>query len=102
MAEKKKKAGSEPGTMDNVKKAIGKAAGLTSLKLKYNRTAARRKEAYTRLGELSYALHRPRKDSVPADIHTAIEATVAEITELSHELVELSLRIEILKADMKK
>ncbi len=102
MAEKKKTTTTaEPGALDNVKKTLSKTADLAGLKMKYHKTAGRRKDAYTRLGELSYALYRPRTDTVPADIHTAIEATVAEITNLSHELTELSLRIELLKADMK-
>ncbi len=103
MADKKKTApvNAEPGAMDGVKKALGKAADLTSLKLKYRRTAARRKDAYTRLGELSYAKYRPRDGAVPADIEDAIAATVHDITNLSHELTELALRIELLKADMK-
>ncbi len=84
------------------KRALGKAADLTSLKMKLRRTQTRRRDAYTRLGELSYALHRPRDGAVPDDITTAIDTTVREITALSHEITELELRVELLKADMKK
>lgn len=102
MAEKKKTATADETPMDGVKKAIGKAADLTSLRLKLRRTISRRKEAYTRLGELAYEKYRPRKNAVTQDIESAIAATVTEITELSHEITELSLRVEILRADAKK
>ncbi len=95
-------ATTEGTTMDSVKKTLGKAADLTSLKLKQRRIAARRKDAYTRLGELSYAKYRPRNGAVPADIEIAIEDTMREITALSMELTELSLRVELVKTDMKK
>ncbi len=100
MADKKKKtADEEVSTMDKLKKAIDKATDLASLKIKYKRTAARRKDAYVRLGELAYALHRPRRDAVPSDISAAMNTVVDEITHLSQEMTELSLRIELLKAD---
>ncbi len=104
MAEKQtaKTAASEGNSaMDHVKKSLGLAADLTSLKLKLRKTVSRRKEAYTRLGELSYVTRRPRKDTVTEDIEAAITATVDEITELSHEITELKLRLELLKAEMK-
>ncbi len=102
MAEKKKKTTkAEPGALEGVKKTLSQTATLAQLKYQHGRTAAARKDAYARLGELSYALYRPRTDSVPADINAAIQATVAEITSLSAELTELALRIEILKANLK-
>ncbi len=93
-----KQVNAEPGVMENVKKALEKTADLTSLKLKLRSTKNRRKEAYARLGELSYTKYRPRETTVPADIERAIANTVAEITDLSHEITELNLRLEILKA----
>lgn len=91
----------QPSALDGVKKSLGKAADLASLKIKLRQTMAKRKAAYTRLGELSYAKYRPRKDAVAEEIETAITNTVAEITELSHEITELNLRVNLLKADMK-
>ena len=58
----------------------------------------KRKNAYTRLGELSYAKYRPRTGDVPEDIEAAINTAVQEITELTHAIVELELRIKLLKA----
>ena len=84
--------------MDGVKKGLNKAADLTSLKIKLGQAKANRKNAYTRLGELSYAKYRPRTGDVPEDIEAAITAAVAEITELTHTIVELELRIKLLKA----
>lgn len=90
------------GVLSDVKKNLGRAADITALRLKIRKTAARRKDAYTRLGELSYAKYRPRNTAVPADIEAAIAATVSEITALSHELTELKLRLELFKADASK
>ncbi len=90
------------GVFSDVKKNLSRAADLTSLRLRIRKTAAARKDAYTRLGELSYAKYRPRETAVPADIEEAIAATVKEITDLSHELTELKLRLELLKTDAGK
>ena len=84
--------------MDGVKKSLGKAADMTSLKIKLGQAKTKRKNAYTRLGELSYAKYRPRTGDVPEDIEAAINAAVQEITELTHAIVELELRIKLLKA----
>ncbi len=96
MAQNKKQS----AAMDNVKKSIGKAADLTSLKIKLAQTRTKRKNAYTRLGELAYTTYRPRTDAVTEDIEKAIGATVDEITALSQTILELELRIKLLKADM--
>jgi hypothetical protein len=82
----------------NVKKSLGKAADITSLKIKRMRAENRRKEAYRHLGELAYAKHRPRPDDVTEDIDNAIAASVTEITELSQTITELDLRIKLVKA----
>ena len=84
--------------MNTVKKSIGFAADLTSLKLKLSKAKSKRKNAFTRLGELSYTKYRPRTNVVTNDIESAISATVREITVLNHEITELELRIKILKA----
>ena len=84
--------------MDGVKKGLNKAADLTSLKIKLTQAKAKRKAAYTRLGELSYSKYRPRTTDVSEDIENAIAAAVAEITDLTHEITELELRIKLLKA----
>ncbi len=98
MAEKKHSAAPETS---GVKKTLNQAGELARLKLEHRRTVARRKEAYARLGELIYNQRHPRKGSKPADLDTAVNAAVAEITRLSEALVDLSVRMEILKADMK-
>lgn len=85
-------------TLNGVKKTLGKAADITSLKLKRCQAEAKRKEAYRYLGELSYAKYRPRPDDVPEDIDNAISATVAEITNLNQTVIELDLRIKLIKA----
>ncbi|MBQ9151884.1 MAG: hypothetical protein IJX72_06510 [Clostridia bacterium] len=90
----------QPSALDSVKKSIGKAADLTSLKIKLGQAKAKRKNAYTHLGELSYTKYRPRTDEVTEDIETAIQNTVNEITACSQEILELELRIKLLKADM--
>lgn len=84
--------------MEDVKKGIGKAADLTSLKFKLGQAKVKRKNAYARLGELAYVTYRPRKDTVTEDIERAIAATVEEITDLSQTVTELELRIKLLKA----
>ena len=84
--------------MEGVKKGLNKAADLTSLKIKLGQAKANRKNAYTRLGELSYSKYRPRTTDVSADIESAIQSTVAEITELTQTIVELDLRIKLLKS----
>lgn len=86
-------------TWEGIKKSVNKAADVASLKFKLHTTENRRKEAYTRLGELSYAKLRPRRSEVAEDIEEAIAKTVSEITELTHEIAELKIRVEILKAD---
>jgi hypothetical protein len=83
---------------DNVKKGLEFAAELTRLKFKLSQAKNKRKNAYTRLGELSYTKYRPRTTDVTEDIENAIAAVVAEITDLNHEIVELELRIKLLKA----
>ena len=88
----------QPSTKDNVKKGFEFAADLTRLKFKLGKAKSRRKNAYTRLGELSYTKYRPRTTDVTEDIENAIAAVVAEITDLNHEIVELELRIKLLKA----
>lgn len=88
----------QPATKDNVKKGFEFAADLTRLKFKLGKAKSRRKNAYTRLGELSYTKYRPRTTDVTEDIENAIAAVVAEITDLNHEIVELELRIKLLKA----
>ena len=83
---------------DNVKKGLELAADVARLKFKLSQTKNKRKNAYTRLGELSYTKYRPRTTDVTEDIENAIAAEVAEITNLTHEIVELELRIKLLKA----
>ena len=89
---------SQPSAMDNVKKSLGLAADKASLKFKLGKAKSRRKDAYTRLGELSYTKYRPRTNDVTEDIENAIAATVNEITALNHEITELELRIKLLKS----
>ena len=96
MAENQNKKQSK--AMDNIKKGFEYAADLTSLKIKLSKAKSKRKDAYTRLGELSYTKYRPRTTDVTEDIENAIAAVVAEITDLNHEIVELELRIKLLKA----
>ena len=96
MAQKEKSS----SVMEDVKKGIGKAADLTSLKFKLGQAKTKRKNAYTRLGELAYSTYRPRTDAVTADIENAIAATVNEITALSQTITELELRIKLLRAEM--
>ena len=88
----------QPTAKDNVKKGLEFAAELTRLKFKLSQAKNKRKNAYTRLGELSYTKYRPRTTDVTEDIENAIAAEVAEITNLTHEIVELELRIKLLKA----
>lgn len=88
----------QPSAMDNVKKSLGLAADKASLKFKLAKAKSRRKDAYTRLGELSYTKYRPRTNDVTEDIENAIAATVNEITALNHEITELELRIKLLKS----
>ena len=88
----------QPAAKDNVKKGFEFAADLARLKFQLGKAKSRRKDAYTRLGELSYTKYRPRTTDVTEDIENAIAAVVAEITDLNHEIVELELRIKLLKA----
>lgn len=94
-------AQNQSSALDGVKKSLGKAADLTSLKIKLRQTQTKRKAAYQRLGELAYTKHRPRPDDVTEDIENAISAAVAEITDLNHAVTELELRIKLVKAQMK-
>ena len=86
---------------EGVKKGLGKAADLASLKIKLQKTENKRKDAYRRLGELAHVKYIPRPDRVAEDIEKAIAATVSEITELSNAITELELRIKLVKAQMK-
>ena len=88
----------QPTATDNVKKGLEFAAELTRLKFKLSQAKNKRKNAYTRLGELSYTKYRPRTTDVTEDIENAIAAEVAEITNLTQEIVELELRVKLLKA----
>jgi hypothetical protein len=88
----------QPTAKDNVKKGLELATDIARLKFKLSQAKNRRKNAYTRLGELSYTKYRPRTTDVTEDIENAIAAVVAEITDLTHEIVELELRIKLLKA----
>ena len=88
----------QPTAKDNVKKGLELAADIARLRFKLSQAKSRRKAAYTRLGELSYTKYRPRTTDVTEDIENAIAAEVAEITNLTHEIVELELRIKLLKA----
>ena len=87
-------------TWNNLKRGLGKASDLASLKMKLGQAKTRRRNAYAHLGELAYTTYRPRTDSVTEDIESAINATVGEITELSQTITELELRIKLLKADL--
>ena len=88
----------QPAAKDNVKKGLELAADIARLKFKLSQAKNKRKNAYTRLGELSYTKYRPRTTDVTEDIENAIAAEVTEITNLTHEIVELELRIKLLKA----
>lgn len=83
---------------EGIKKSLGLAADVASLRFKLGKAKSRRKAAYTRLGELSYTKYRPRTTDVSEDIENAIAVAVAEITDLTHEITELELRIKLLKA----
>jgi flagellar biosynthesis chaperone FliJ len=85
--------------MDGVKKGLNKAADKAALRFKLGQAKAKRKAAYTHLGELAYNKYRPRTTKVTEDIESAIVASVNEITELTQQIVELELRIKLLKAD---
>ena len=85
-------------TMDSIKKGFEYAADLTSLKFKLGKAKCKRKDAYARLGELSYTKYRPRATDIPEDIEKAISAVMDEINILNHEIIELELRIKLLKA----
>ena len=95
MAQEKKQS----PAMDEVKKGLSKAADMAALKFKLGQVKAKRKAAYTRLGELAYNKYRPRTTKVTEDIESAIIAAVNEVTELTQQIVELELRIKLLKAD---
>lgn len=90
--------GNQSSAAEGIKKSLGYAADLTSLKIKLGKAKNRRKAAYTRLGELSYTKYRPRTTDVSEDIENAIAAAVTDITDLTHEITELELRIKLLKA----
>ena len=96
MAENQNKK--QPKTMDSIKKGFEYAADLTSLKFKLGKAKCKRKDAYARLGELSYTKYRPRATDIPEDIEKAISAVMDEINILNHEIIELELRIKLLKA----
>ncbi len=89
---------SQSPAAEGIKKSLGYAADLASLKIKLGKAKSRRKAAYTRLGELSYTKYRPRTSDVSEDIENAIAAAVTEITDLTHEITELELRVKLLKA----
>jgi hypothetical protein len=89
---------SQTSAAEGIKKSLGYATDLTSLKIKLGKAKSRRKAAYTRLGELSYAKYRPRTTDVSEDIENAIAAAVTEITNLTHEITEIELRVKLLKA----
>ena len=88
----------QPAAKENVKKGFEFAADLTALKLKLAKAKNKRKAAYTHLGELSYSKYRPRTTDIPEDIENAIAAAVTEITNLTHEITEIELRVKLLKA----
>ncbi len=90
----------ESDPIEEVKKTLEKAADLTALQVKFHYLSARRKDAYAHLGELTYALHHPRKDTTPEEIDTEIEQTMQQITSLSHKITDLALRIKFLKLDL--
>ena len=96
MAENQNKNQSK--TMDSIKKGFEYAADLTSLKFKLGKAKCKRKDAYAHLGELSYTKYRPRATDIPEDIEKAISAVMDEINILNHEIIELELRIKLLKA----
>ena len=96
MAENQNKNQSK--AMDNIKKGFEYAADLTSLKFKLSKAKTKSKDAFVRLGELSYTKYRPRTTDIPEDIEKAISAVMEEINTLNHEITELELRIKILKA----
>jgi len=96
MAENQNKNQSK--AMDSIKKGFEYAADLTSLKFKLGKAKSKRKDAYARLGELSYTKYRPRATDVPEDIEKAISAVMEEISVLNHEIIELELRIKLLRA----
>ena len=83
--------------MDSIKKSFEYAADLTSLKFKLGKAKGKRKDAFIRLGELSYTKYRPRTTDIPEDIENAISAVMEEINTLNHEITELELRIKLLK-----
>jgi len=84
--------------MESVKKSLNKAADTASLKFKLGQAKCKRKNAYARLGEMAYVTYLPRTTAVDPDIENAIAAVVKEIGELNNQIVELELRIKLLKA----
>ena len=85
--------------VENIKRGIGKAADMTSLKFKLGQAKSKRKNAYARLGEMAYVIYRPRTATAKPDIDDSIAAVVKEIGELNERIVELELCIKLLKAD---
>ena len=68
------------------------------MKFKLGQAKSKRKSAYTRLGELTYVTHNPRAKTSNQDVEAAVSATVHEISELNNLIVELEIRIKLLKA----
>ncbi len=90
----------DPDPIDEVATALEKTAELAALQVKFHYLSARRKDAYARLGKLTYQLHCPRKDTNPEQIDDEMETTVEQITALSHRITDLAIRIKLLKLDM--
>ncbi len=101
MAEQKKKT-ADTGILGDAKKTLVKAADLASLQLEYHYLAARRKENYAHLGELTYILRRPHKTVDEEEINTEMDLTVRRITKISREMTQLAVQIKVLKMDMRQ
>lgn len=71
------------------------------LRMQISKLESRRKKAYTRLGEVTYKRLHAVPGAAPGKLEEASDRLVTEITNLTHEITALTLKLKMKKLRVK-
>lgn len=105
MAEQKKTNAQTEGTawdkvVAGAKEEFSDMADTAKLRLQQRKLENQRKKAYTSLGEVTYKRLHPVHGTVRPELDAESDRLVKEITDLTHEITSVSLKIKMKKAGL--
>lgn len=86
---------------NGVKRELGEAKEMTSLRLKASSLERKRDGLYTKLGKVAYSQLHPANGTVKSELDAQAEAFVKQITELNTEISSVRLKIKMKKKGLK-